>query len=115
MLRMLALLAALLTQEPTMESLLRKFSDDDPSRRDESTKAIVERWKEWKDADLAKLRKAADDPEQELSGRAREALSTIELRRRLGETLLSKMPGIEEAIRTGTDARRCELLASAAA
>lgn len=111
---MLAVLLAALLQQETLDALLRRLSDDDPSRRDEAAKAVSDRWKEWKEAELARLRKAGEDPDQELAGRAREALATIELRRRLGDPLLGRIPGLEEAIRNGPDARRRGVLALAA-
>jgi HEAT repeat protein len=111
---MAAILLSFLAQPETIDALLRRFSDDDPSRRDEATKAIVERWKEWKDADLGKLRKAGDDPEQELAGRAREAFTTIRLRRRLGEAVLRELPDLEKAIRNGSHDQRCNQLVHAA-
>jgi HEAT repeat protein len=111
---MAALLLALLAQGESMDTLLRRFSEDDPSRRDGATKWIIEGWKSWKEADLSKLQRAADDPEQELAGRAREALETIRLRRRLGETVLRELPDVEKAIRNGSPGRRGDQLLRAA-
>ena len=110
----IALVLAFCLQEESMESLLRRFGEDDPARRDDASKAILDRWRGWKDADLDRLRKAAEDPDGELAGRAKETLATIALRRRLGDALLRELPTIEQSIREGTSESRAHELIQAA-
>jgi HEAT repeat protein len=101
--------------EESIQSLIRGWNEDDPAKRDRSTRAVLGRWKEWSPEDLERLRDASRSGEIELSSRAREALGTIELRRRLGVVILEKIPDIETVIHNGNPEARLDLLERAAA
>jgi len=111
---MILLVALVLScQEDSLQALMGRWTEDDPARRDDASRRIVSRWNEWKDNDLAKLRAAAAGGDVELAGRAKDALATIQLRRRLGVLLLEKLPDAGELVVRGTPEMRLTLLVRA--
>jgi HEAT repeat protein len=112
--RGVALLLALCLQDP-LEKSLERWRSDDPSVRSRATEEILSRWKEWRDPDLARLDRAAAGADAEVAAHAREAAARVRLRRRLGETLLSGVAGIDAALYQGSDDECLRVLAAAAA
>ncbi len=102
-------LALLLAQDP-VERQIERWRSDDPAVRTRATGEILARWKEWKEGDLAALDRAAGDPDTEVAAQAREAAARVRLRRRLGETLLSGVAGIDAALYKGSDDERLRVL-----
>lgn len=109
----LLLAAALLCQEESLQGLMARWGEDDPARRDDASRRIVARWKEWKEEDLARLRAAAEGPDAELANRAKDALATIGLRRKLGPAILEKLPDAADLVSRGTPKERLTLLVRA--
>src|SRR2546422_5437911 len=106
----LLLLALLLVgQEPKIEDLVLQMSAEGVAARDRAASVLLDRWKSWKEEDLAFLEKASKQSDPEVAGRAKEALGRIRLRRQLGENLIA-IQGLEDAILRGTHVERVALL-----
>lgn len=109
------ILMALAFQEEPLETLLEGLHSDDPEVRTKASAGILAGWKRWDKEDLAKLEEASMDRDLEASVRATDAMSLILIRRKLGEPLLEKIPGADQAFHTGGDAAKLEVLTKARA
>ncbi|HLF93930.1 MAG TPA: hypothetical protein VJB14_10745, partial [Planctomycetota bacterium] len=103
----------LLFQDETMDALLEGLQADDPEIRTKAAGGLLEGWKRWTEADLAKLDEASDHRDPEIRGRASDAGSLIRIRRTLGETVVGKIPGADRAFHSGNDAAKLDALARA--
>jgi len=83
----LILLAALIFPQEDLEVLLRRLGDESAAVREDAAAKILERWRDWKDGDLEKLRAAADHADREVGTRTAEVLRRIGLRRKYGPPL----------------------------
>lgn len=97
----IALLASLLLQDG-IDQLIERWRSDDPDVRSRGDERVLSRWKEWTDADLARVERAAADPDSEVSQRAGQALRKIRARRRFGPDLLREVEGIDDTFDEGT-------------
>ncbi len=108
--RAFALALLLLPGQDGIDELLRGLSDDDPSSRERSGRRVLERWENWSDAELARLRGASEAADADLAGRARDLLGRIAFRRAMGAALLAAEPDLERIARQGTLKERRDLL-----
>lgn len=96
------LLVALLAQSPVLGEALRKWGQDDPAARDEASRDVLQRWKEWTAADLERLSRAAKSGDGEIAARAKEVEAEILFRRQFGE---KTWPKVEQADKLLADLR----------
>jgi len=100
------LLLAILAQSSSMEEILRKWSEDNPSVRDDASREALRLWKIWGMGDLERLAGAARGPESEISARARAVQAEILFRRQFGEKGWAKVEeaqGILSRLRSGRE------------
>jgi HEAT repeat protein len=107
----LALLLALFSGDQPMDWLLRHWGEDEAMVRDDISREIVDRWREWDDEEMVLLDRAAGDPDPEVAGRARRALTVIRVRRRIDGTTLAVCRRI---ILEGSDEERISTIVGAA-
>ncbi len=81
--------------QETLEGILEGWRSDDPALRDEASRRLLARARDWTEADLARLEKAAQGGERESAGRAMAALPRIRLRRKYGPDLVAKAEAVE--------------------
>lgn len=104
---------ALRPQSSPMDDLMAGWAAADPGERDAVTRKILDRWADWKDADLDRLRRVSRG-EDESSARARSVLSRIEARRKLGPRLLAALEEADSALLGTEPGPRVGLLREAA-
>jgi len=67
-----------------LPQLVDEWRSDDAAQRDRASEEVLSRWKEWTDADVEALRRASEDPDAEVAGRARDSVRRVLARRRCG-------------------------------
>jgi HEAT repeat protein len=97
-----------------IEDFIHQWRSEQAAIRDQATLGLLSRWKEWSDADLAKVKRAAGDEDPEVAGRAGQALDRIEVRRTLLGTDLETVRGIEDAVCLGRKEDQLSVLGEAA-
>lgn len=108
-----ALLLGLLAGWPdSIDRLIGRWGGEDLPAREEASAEILERWREWGEAELALLEAATGDPDGEVAARARRAHAVIVVRRRLAGTELEKIARHDEIVLAGSDEERLGLLAA---
>lgn len=103
------LVVALFLQEPSMDELIRRLSDEAPEARERTGRMILDRWKDWSAADLKKLGDAATGTDPETAARAGEVGRRIALRRELGAEVVGALERAENVVTRGTPAEKSEL------
>jgi HEAT repeat protein len=93
-----------------LEELLRDGESDDLDLRAGSTQAILDRWREWDDDDLALLQGRSRSEDPEAAGRARDVLSRILLLQRIEPTGLRDQENVERIVARGHEDDRLGLL-----
>jgi len=113
----LVLGVALPQQEPPplVDALLRRLRAEDPGARILAMKELLDRWKEWDDAALARIDQAAKSPDLDVATAAREAARKIRIRRHIGRTGLEGIEGIEHVLAGGNEQAWLKVLKDAAA
>lgn len=109
---LLSILVCAACQE-SMGSLLQGFGSEDPGRRTQAAERLLARWNEWTAEDLEKLNQAASVPDIEVSGRAKEIVRRISLRKRLGAPLIEKFPDADRVLAGSDDEARLRFLVEA--
>ncbi len=74
-------------QPKNMTSILDRWRSEDVAEREAASEEVASGWEGWSEADLARLRAAREDPDAEVAGRARAAVSAVELHRKYGPRL----------------------------
>lgn len=97
-----------------LESLLDRWKDDDIGVREEATREILRRWKEWSESDLRKLREAQRDDDPEVASRAEDAWGRLAVRIEIPPRLLEAIPGIDEILWRNEPSHRFPLIHRAA-
>jgi HEAT repeat protein len=95
-------------------SLLEGLRAVDADARAKAFQLILDRFDEWTEPDLDRLRKASGDADVELAERAKEALGRLQARKTLGGKL-ARVEGLDLALLRGTDAARRRGLEAAGA
>lgn len=97
-------------QDQGIESFVRALGSDDVAARDRALEDILSRWKEWSDADLARLDRASGSSDKTAGRLAAEAAARVRIRRAVGEKLLSRVGDIDRRIYAGGDEERLAAL-----
>jgi hypothetical protein len=113
---MMILLGALLlpaAQVDRMEELIDSWRSDVAEDRADAYARVLDNWKRWSDADVARLERAMEADDLEVAALAREAHATVSLRRKLGDKILRTLPRAETAFRHGSDEDQIAVLRQA--
>lgn len=90
--------------------LIKKWKSENAEVRDQVSREILSRWKEWSEADLLNLKRAALDQDAEVAGRAREVQERIQIRHKVVGTRLEIIQGLEDTVFQGGRQQRLELI-----
>jgi len=110
---MLLALFLLLQEPPTLDALLKELRSGNLDQQDAATEKLLERCKDWSDVDLATLKEAQKDADPGFAERAKSALESILVRRRLGDRLLKRVKNIDEVVLGEISGRTRVLLSTA--
>ncbi len=94
------LILALLLQSPLLDEIVADWAREDLASREAATARLLDRWKDWGEGELGRLRFLAKGRD-EVASRAASGLERIEARRRLSPKLLEAIPGIDTAVSPG--------------
>ncbi len=110
-----ALAAALLSAlhgpcQEQLERLIQRLGSDNVAARERALEDILSRWKEWADADLARLDRASGSSDKTAAHLAAEAAARVRIRHAVGDKLLSRVKDIDRRIYAGGDEERLAAL-----